>query len=160
PSPLLDDVAADDARVVGGATGEDDDPAQVAKLLVGEAEALEHDASVADAVAERLLDRVRLLVDLLQHKGLVAGLLGRLVIPVDLERFALDFAVPDFEEACALGGDRNTLAVVDQLEPSRLAKEGRGRRREEHLALADADEQRALQARSDELLRVVVVDDD
>src|SRR2546423_1663356 len=93
PSPLLDDVAADDARVVGGAAGENDDAAQVAELLVGQAEALEHEVSVADTVAERLLDRIRLLVDLLQHEGLVAGLLGRLLVPVDLERLALDLAV-------------------------------------------------------------------
>ena len=146
--------------MVGGAAGENDDPAQVAELLVGQAEALEHEVSVADTVAERLLDRVRLLVDLLQHESLVAGLLGRLLVPVDLERLALDLAVPDVEEARAVGGDRNDLAVVDQLELSRFAKEGRGRRGEEHLALADADEQRALQARSHELLRVVVVDDD
>ena len=43
PGPLLDHVAADDAGVVGGAAGEDDDPAQVTELLLVEAEPLEHE---------------------------------------------------------------------------------------------------------------------
>ena len=43
----------------------------------------------------------------------------------------------------------------------RVSDEERGdRRREEHLALADADDERRLAARADEQVRVVVVDDD
>src|SRR5262249_42732007 len=52
------------------------------------------------------------------------------------------------------------LAVVDQLNLPRLAEEGDRRRREEHLPVARADEQRALPACADQLARVVVVDDD
>jgi hypothetical protein len=101
-----------------------------------------------------------LLVDLLQHEGLVAGLLGRLLVPVHLERPTLDLAVLDVEEARAVGSYRDDLAVVDQLQPAGLAEKRRGRGGEEHLPLADADQQRALQACSDELSGVVVVDDD
>src|SRR5918996_721291 len=81
PPPLLDDVAADDARVVRGAAGEEDDPAQVLELLVGHAEALEDELPVADAVADRLGDGIGLLVDLLEHERLVAPLGGALVVP-------------------------------------------------------------------------------
>ena len=90
--PLLDHVAADDARVVGRAAGEQHDAAQVPQLLVVHAEPLEHEPAVADAVADRLGDGVGLLEDLLQHERLVAALLGALVVPVELDRLVLDGA--------------------------------------------------------------------
>src|SRR5262249_17989874 len=160
PRPLLDDVAADDARVVRRAAGGDHDAAQVLELLVAEAEALEDEVPVPHTVAERLLDCVRLLVDLLEHERLVAGLLGRLVVPVDLDSLAHDLSVLDVDEARTLRRDRDDLAVVDQLNLPRLAEEGDRRRREEHLPVARAAEQRALPACADQLARVVVVDDD
>ena len=160
PRPLLDDVAADHAGVVGRPAGEDHDTAEVPQLLVSEAETLEDEVPVPHTVAERLLDRVRLLVDLLEHERLVAGFLRRLVVPVDLERLAHDLAVLDVDEARALRGNRHDLAVVDQLDPPRLAEEGDRRGGKEHLPVAGADEQRALLAGSDELARMVVMDDD
>ena len=47
-------------------------------------EALEQRACAADAVADRLAHSLGLLVDLLEHEGLVAALYGALVVPVDL----------------------------------------------------------------------------
>src|SRR5207248_11043087 len=76
--PLLDHVAADEARVVGGAAGEDDDPAQIPQLVVGTADLVEPEPPMPDAVADRLRDALRLLVDLLEHERLVAALLGAL----------------------------------------------------------------------------------
>src|SRR4029077_437038 len=91
PRPLLDRVTADQAGVVGGATGDDHDPPQVAHLVVLEADAGEVDPVVAgQAVGKRLGDRVGLFVDLLQHEGLIAALLGRVGIPADLFGLALD----------------------------------------------------------------------
>src|SRR5207237_5545540 len=49
--------------------------------------------------------------------------------------------------------------AFNQLVRARLVDERGGHRGQEGLALADADEQRALQPRADELARVVVVDD-
>jgi hypothetical protein len=39
---------------------------------------------------QRLRDGVRLLVDLLEHEGLVAALLGLLGVPIDLVDLALE----------------------------------------------------------------------
>ena len=50
----------------------------------------EHEPALAHAVADRLRDRVGLLVDLLQHERLEAALLGALVVPVEDERLVLD----------------------------------------------------------------------
>ena len=88
--PLLDRVPRDDAGVVRGAAGDDHDAAQVAQLVLGHAEAVEHEVAVADAVADRLGDAFGLLVDLLQHERLVPGALGGGVVPVDLDHVVLD----------------------------------------------------------------------
>src|SRR4029079_18008549 len=56
--------------------------------------------------------------------------------------------------------DRDDLAVLDQLAVPRLAQERSDRRAEEHLPVADADDERALQPRAHERLRVLAVDDD
>ncbi len=55
--------------------------------------------------------------------------------------------------------DLDDLAVLDQLHPRRLALERGDRRRQEHLTLAHADDERALQPRADEQVRVLLVDD-
>ena len=114
PRPLLDHVAADDARVVGGAAGEDDDPAQLAQLVLGEPEPLEHERAVADAVADRLGDGLGLLVDLLEHERLVAALLGALVVPVELDRVVLDRRAVRAREDGAGGRDLDDVAVVGE----------------------------------------------
>ena len=45
---------------------------------------------VGEPIGERLRDRVRLLVDLLQHEGRVARLFGGILVPRDLLDLALD----------------------------------------------------------------------
>ena len=84
--PLLDDVAADDARVVGGAASRGR-PCGGGSAISSSVRPMSSKSSrlATDALADRVRDRLRLLVDLLEHEGLVAVLLGVLVVPVDLE---------------------------------------------------------------------------
>ena len=103
-----------------------------------------------DAVADRLLDRVRLLVDLLQHEGLEPALLRGFFVPVDLLDGPLDGRPVGRRERRALGRDGDDLVILDELHPPRVAEEGSRHRGEEHLAVSDADEQRALVTRADE----------
>ena len=92
PRPLLDRVAADQAGVVARAAGDDDDPLGVAQQrLVDRALVVEvHAVGAHGAVGDRLGHRVGLLVDLLEHEGLEAALLGGLLVPVDLDDLALE----------------------------------------------------------------------
>ena len=127
---------------------------------VGQADVVEVERLAAHALADRVRDRLRLLVDLLEHERLVAVLLGVLVVPVDLEFLPLARAVFDRDERGAVLRDRDDLAVLDQLHAPRLPQERGDRRGEEHLPVADADDERALQPRADEHLRMLAVDDD
>ena len=115
---------------------------------------------MADPVADRLLDRVRLLVDLLEHERLEAALLGRLDVPVDLVDGPEDLLAVNRPERRPLGPQGDDLVVLDDLDALRVAQEGGRRGREEHLSRADAHEQRALVPRADDQLRVLAVEDD
>ena len=112
------------------------------------------------AVSDRLRDRRRLLVDLLEHERLVAALLRALVVPVELDGVVLDRFAGSVEEPRAVGRDRDDLAVPRELDGARLAQERRRVRAEEHLVLADADDERDLVPGPHEQPRVVSVDDD
>ena len=155
--PLLERVAADQAGVVGGAAGDDDDAAAVAQEgVVDRAEAVEVDAVGPDrAVGDRLGDGVRLLVDLLEHEGLVAALLGGLLVPVDLVDRALDGLAGGGEELDAVAAHDDDLVVLDQLHAAGVGQEGGDGGGDELLAVAAADDQRALLAGADEQVGLV-----
>jgi hypothetical protein len=145
--------------VVSGAARDDDDAAQVLNLEIGQADAFEQQLAVTRAVADGLAHRLRLLVDLLEHERLVAAFLGRFVVPVDLDHVGLDGLAAAVKDR-TLGRDRDDVAVVDELHAPRLGQERRDRRREEHLTFAYADDERRLAARTDEQVRVIVMDHD
>ena len=153
PRPPFDRVAADEAGVVGGPAGDDHDAPDVLEELVRDAEVLELDAVRAEPAGERLRHRVGLLVDLLEHERVVATLLGLVLVPVDLVDLTLERRAVGRDEARALRGDRDDLAVVDELDATRRRQEGGDRGRDEALAVADADHQRALLAGADQHVR-------
>ena len=93
--PVLDGVLGDHAGVGGGAARHDDDPVDVAQLVLGDRHVVEHQAAVDVGAAEQgVADRVRLVVDLLLHERRVAALLGGRGVPGDLVRLALAPGVP------------------------------------------------------------------
>ena len=160
PRPLLDEVAAGDARVVGGAARDEHDALQLLQLLVRHSETLEHEPAVAHAVADRLGDGFGLLVDLLEHERLVAALLGALVVPVELDGLVVDDLAVRHREGRALRRDRDDLAVARELHRARLAQEGGRVGRQEVLTLAEPHDERHLEPRADEQAGMVAVDDD
>ena len=140
--------------MVGGPAGDDHDPAQVAQLVVGEADVAELEVVAGGAVGDRLGDGVRLLVDLLQHEGLEAALLGRVLVPVHLLDLALDRSAVGVEQLRAIGANHDDLVVLEVLDRARLAEERGDRRGDEALAFADPDDERALEPRADEQTRL------
>ena len=157
--PLLDCVAADKAGVIRRAAGDDDDPAQPAQEVVGDAaEVAEIDDITVHAVGDRFGHRIRLLVDLLEHEGLETALLGGVVVPVDLADLARDrLAGNGIEELRTFRADHDQLVVADDADVARVLQERGNRRGDEGLPVTDADDQRALLARADQNTRLVGV---
>ena len=115
--------------------------------------------AVPDALADRLRDRLGLLVDLLQHERLVALLLGSLVVPVDLDLLALDLVARHVEEACAFRGDRDDLAVLDDWTRRVWRRKAAIDEARNDLAVTETDDERALETSADEQTGMVPVTD-
>ncbi len=140
-----------------GAAGDDEDAPQAAQELVAQPLDLgEVDGAVlAQPAGQSVAQSGRLLVDLLEHEGLVAGLLGRVVVPGELHLLAHDRVAGDVGVLRALGAERDDVAVLQHNDPARVAQKRRDRRGEEHLVRADTDHQGALVPRSDDDVRLV-----
>ena len=143
---LLDRVAHDEARVVRGAAGDDEHAPQAAQELVAQSHDLgEVDGAVlAEPAGERVAQGGRLLVDLLEHEGLVAGLLGRVVVAGELRLLAHERVAGDVGVLRASGAEGDDVAVLQHHDPARVRQERRDGGGEEHLVVADAHDERAL----------------
>ncbi len=157
--PVLDGVLGDQAGVVGGAAGDDEDLVDVAQLLVGEPDLVEHQLAAAAQPAEQGVgDRLRLLGDLLEHEPVVAALLGGSGVPVDPVGLRLGRrAVEAGHGHAAFAVDLDDLVLTELAGLAGVRDEGGDVRAEEVLTVADADHQRAVAPRGDEGVRLVGV---
>ncbi len=139
--PGLDDLARREARVVGGAAGDDAHGAQRGQLLVREAEL--RAVAVGEVLEHRRGDGGRLLGDLLAHERVEAALVRRARARRWRARVARRRpAAP--ATSTPSGGDDDELAVGDLEHAARLVTRTRHRGGDEVLAVAEADDQRAL----------------
>ena len=82
PGPVLDRVLGDEAGVIAGAATDDEHLVDRTELVVGQAHLVEVEATVGqEPIAQRLADRLRLLVDLLEHEVGIAALLCLFEMP-------------------------------------------------------------------------------
>ena len=153
--PLLDGVAPDQAGVERRAARDDDDAVDVAQQrLVERADVVQVHAVGADgAIGDGVGDRIGLVVDLLQHEGVVAGLLRGFLVPLDLLGGPFDRLAIGLGHGHAIGGQGDYLAVVDRQGEAGFVEEGGNRRGDEVLPLADANDQRGFLAGSDQNAR-------
>ena len=103
-----------------------------------------------DPAEHRVAHGVGLLEDLLQHEVRVAGFFGRDGVPGDPRRAALHGLSVESREPGAGRGDDGHLAVVEKNDVASVAEDGRHVRRDEGLALTDADDDRRTVADGDE----------
>src|ERR687891_598264 len=87
--------------------------------------------------ADRVPDRLGLLVDLLQHEVLEAALLGLAEVPLDLERPGLGLDALEVGDAHAFGAELRHLPVGQRHDPSRPREERRRVGGQERLTVAE-----------------------
>ena len=156
--PVLQEVAPDQAGVIGRPAGHDDDAANVSESEAADALEVEH--AVALIARQGLAHGIRLLVDLLEHEALVAALLGDFLVPGHVDDRALARLAVRAEDADRIARRGHDLAVLEVHHAPGLGGEGGDRGGQERLAVADAGDQRALMARADEQFRMVAVNRD
>ncbi len=101
-----------------------------------------------------------LLVDLLVHEVVVALAVELLDRPVDVERAALVRGRVERRRAVAVGVEHGELAVLEVDDVAGVAHERRDVGGDEHLVLADADDDGRARARGDDRVRLQGVDHD
>src|SRR2546426_11167129 len=151
PRDLLDDVFADERRVVRGAAR---DELHARDALGQQAVHLE----VREPAEEGLVDRLRRLVDLLQHEVLEAAFLRVLKRPRDSLWFSLHDVALGVLDRHPFRRDHDHLPVHHVRNAVRVPQEGGHVRGEEVLVWAEPDHERALVPRPDDLARFVRVD--
>ena len=134
----------------------------VAQLVVGEPHLVELQPAVDGATAEqRVGHRARLLVDLLAHEPVVAVLLGRRQVPVDVvaacPRPGHPSKVGDLD---GVAGDRHDLVLAELQRLAGVLDERRDIGAEEVLALTDPHDQRRVAASGDDPRGIVGIDGD
>ncbi len=146
PGPVLDGVFGQQAGVVRGAAGDDEDLVDLAQFLIGKALLVEHDATVDEMPQQGVGDRGGLLGDLLEHEVVVATLFGGVEIPVDVELPVVPAGlqiVPAEEvgDPVAVGGQHHRLVLAELHGVPGVLDERRPVGADEHLVLTDADDE-------------------
>ena len=144
PGPVLDGVLGHHPGVERRAAGDDDDLVDVAELLVREPHLVELQQPRGGTPAEqRVRDRARLLEDLLAHEPVVALLLGRRQVPVDVVAPPLLAGVPTKSVIVTPdAGDGHDLVLAELERLAGVLDERRHVGAEEVLAVAEPDHQR------------------
>ena len=110
---MLDGVLGEQTGVVGRTAGDDVHLVQVAEVIVGETVLVEVNPAVDEVPGEGVTHGGGLLVDLLDHEGVVAALLRGGEVPVDGERAALGGAAVEVEELVAVRVDHDDGVLAE-----------------------------------------------
>ena len=154
-------VLADQRRVPARAAGGDEDVVEPEQLLVGHVETAQLRRSLVgqQSSAHAVLDRRRLLEDLLEHEVVEPAALDLVQIPVDLADAALELLRALIENRVAVARQHRDIAVVEIDDFARLRQNRRDVAGDVVLAVAEADEKRAALPRRDDLVLVLAGDD-
>ena len=158
--PVLDRVLGEHARVIRGTARHDEHLVDVAQVVVGQALLVEHDATVLQMPEQGVGERAGLLGDLLEHEVVVATLLSGREIPVDVERLAGARVLVEVGDRVALGGDHHDLVLAEFDGVARVLDESGDVGCDEHLVLADTDDQWRRPTRRDDRVGVVGMRED
>ncbi len=140
-----------------GATGRDGDSGGGAELCGRDLHVGEEDLAGVerDAAKGGVADGAGLLVDLLEHEVLVAGLLGLDGVPGDALRMeGVGFAA-EVGEDDAGGGEGGDFAVLEEVDGAGVVEDAGDVGGEEELAVADAEDGGRAHARGDQLVGLV-----
>ena len=128
------------------------------KLGRARPEGFGHDAVVRDAAVERVRERARLLEDLLEHEMPVRTLFRRVGGPLRLVHGPSDRLALRVEDVDAVARDLREIALLEIDETLRHGQERGHAARDEVLADAETDHERARDPRDDDALGVFRVE--
>ena len=146
--------------MVGGAAGDHEHLVHVAQILIGQPLLVEHDPATLEVTEQGVGDGARLLGDLLEHEEVVAALLRRREIPVDVKRLAGAGVSVEVGDLVGVGGDHHHLVLAEFHGVAGVLDERGHIGADEHLVGAHADHQRGGAAGGDDGAGVIGVGED
>ena len=156
PRQLFEVILADHAHMIRRAAG-DDLNAVVAAAV--EHQSVENDRAIPDAGQDCPAQRLGLLHDLLEHEMLIAALFRGGDLPVDVMVLLFDGQLHRVIDLHAVAAQNGDLAVFHVHNVARVLDKRRHVGGDEVLALAEADEQRRVLARSIDMIGIVRAED-
>ena len=156
---LLEQILADQRRVIAGAAGRQDDALDLAQLLRCRGSGRRSGrvrVGVVEPAAQGVLQRFGLLVNLLEHVVLEVALVGVARRPSSMSWTAASTRRGRWSRMCqSSGGQHAHLMIVEVNDLVGVAGQGGRIAGQEVLALADAEHQRTAQAGADEHVGIV-----
>ena len=155
---LLQIIFADDACMISSAAGHNENLVDITQLLARPVQLREADGFRLriQAAGHRIAHSLRLLINLLQHKMLKAALFRSLCVPVDLEHLLAYRRAVDILHPNVVSRHRRNFAIAHNKGAARMIDNRRNIRSDKILTLAQADNQRIILLRADNLVRLVL----
>ncbi len=157
----FDVVLCDEAGMVCGAAGGDQDVIDAGEAFFRPAEIVEIDGAVfIEMDLYCIMDRFGLFIDFLQHEMRVTAFFCGFRAPLDFLDFFLDRLAFGIEEGNAIFLHDGQLTVVKDINFSGMVDDSRDVGSDEILAIAKADDERIVLLRADDGVRHRLVHDD
>ena len=157
---MLDRVPRHHRRVPGGPARDEHDLVHILEPAALDAELREHDhAEVVDPAAQRIANRLGLLVNLLEQEVRIAVLLRLLRLPVDGDDARLDSGAVELLHADPIGRRGDDLALAEQRDALRVRDQRGDVAADEDLTATETHDERRVDARPDDAVRLIGRDD-
>ena len=142
--------------MVSRTAGDDIDSLKRSQLLICKPCLRKINVSLFYISANGVLNGLRLLMDLFQHKVLIAALLSSSCIPLDLHNVFLNLFTVDIVEMDLITGKLRNFKIADIINSSGLIQDRRNIRSDKASVLALSNDQRTVLAGCKQFARIVL----
>ncbi len=158
--PLLHQVGAHVTGIAGRPAADQVHPLRTPQLVLDRVELRKrHLTGRRDAAPQRLLDGVRLLVDLLEGEMREAALLGGGDVPLDVRHRPIDRDAVEANDPHPIGADHRDVPLVEDHHVLCVLQDGGHVAGQETLTVAQPHDQRHVHPGADDLVGMIVVHD-
>lgn len=152
---LFDHILAHRRDMIGGAAGHDVETVKLSQRALLKLQRIQTNRAVLHIRVHRIPDRLRLLVNFLDHEMLVPAFFGRCGIPLDGLHFLLNLIAVKVIERDAVTGETAQFHVADIVNVSCVVHDGRDVRSDICAVVRDAEDHRAVLPRDIDLAGIV-----
>ncbi len=111
--------------MIGGTAGHNAELLHLPKLLIAHSQLLNYNSSILKTGTEGITHRFGLLINLFQHKMLIAALFRRIDIPLNGHGLLLNLLLIDVVEGHGVPRQPDNLLILNVIDASRITQNGR-----------------------------------